>query len=81
MMNITTNAKDYNYDYHYSYGKEVTGYDARHNHFGGMVYDGDYDYYHSMSDIADRIILDMKWEESLSKVAMRKRAYQNRGEN
>lgn len=31
--------------------------------FGGIIYNGDYDTYHSLSDIASRIIADLNFDK------------------
>ena len=61
----------------YSYITET--YDKEHKHFGGTIYDGDYDSYHSMSDIASRIATDLRWEQNLIKAAKREEEYRKRG--
>lgn len=35
--------------------------------YGGKIYDGDYDNYHSMSDIAQRIASDFRFDEKCRK--------------
>lgn len=43
--------------------------------FGGIIYNGDFDEYHSLSDIATRIISDLKFDELCRKnIENRKRA-------
>ena len=42
-------------------------YETNHSTFSGIIYKGDYDAYHSMSDIAERIASDWKFDEQCRK--------------
>lgn len=38
-----------------------------HSTFGGRIYEGDFDTYHSMSDIVSRIVSDQRFDEQCRK--------------
>ncbi len=48
--------------------------------FGGIIYKGDYDTYHSLSDITSRIITDMRFDKQCKKNIEGKNRYK-KGEN
>lgn len=42
-------------------------YKTDHSTFGGMIYKGDFDTYHSLSDIASRILSDTSFDKQCKK--------------
>lgn len=42
-------------------------YNADYSSFGGIIYKGDFDKYHSLSDIASRIVLDTRFDKQCKK--------------
>lgn len=63
---------------HYTFYKTET-YDKEHNHFGGTVYESDFRYA-SVSDIAQRIASDLRWEASLKKRMISEENYKKKGD-
>lgn len=65
----------------YSYITET--YDKEHKHFGGIVCASDFDTNYlsrgNMSDIAERIAADLRWEQNLIRAAQREEEYRKRG--
>lgn len=48
---------------------ETENYNVDHSTFGMNIYKGDFDGWHSMSDIADRIISDWKFDKQCKRNA------------
>ena len=44
-----------------------SNYNVAKSAFSGIIYKGDYDNYHSMSDIAERIASDLRFDEKCRK--------------
>lgn len=44
-------------------------YNINHSSFGGLIYKGDFDEHHSMSAVASRIILDLRFDKQCNKNA------------
>ena len=67
----------------YSYIKETQTYDKEHKHFGGIVCASDFDTNYlsrgNMSEIAERIAADLRWEQNLIRAAQREEEYRKRG--
>ena len=52
----------------------ISKYKRDNSRFGGIIYDGNFDVYHSLSDIAARIASDIRFDERCRKnIEMRKR--------
>ena len=57
-------------------------YKTNHSTFGGIIYNGDFDCYHSMTDMAKRIESELKFDEQCRKnIKNRLREVNTRKEN
>lgn len=55
----------------------IGNYRADPSTFGGVIYYGDFDGYHSLSDIASRIVSDLRFDQRRKREAMCRNKYKN----
>ena len=51
------------------YTETYDSYNTNYSTFRGVIYKGDFDHYHSLSDMAERIMSDWKFDEQCRKNA------------
>lgn len=51
------------------YTETYDSYNTNYSTFRGIIYKGDFDYHHSLSDMAERIMSDWKFDEQCRKNA------------